>query len=342
MDFVTHMVQASVPESLEDLKDAYNAEIDQLMEDLYGEPRWSLSYSQGFDFEIVLALAFQSPDTLLCKNWFKRKAHHFGHWCSKHKKPLIAGAVVVGVFAVAALTGGVGASSAVAVGGALVGGSLDDSPPQHINKPGEVFVDNGEHYPPPPSFSPQADPSFHPSHSQSANENEPTPLEQAHTLTFEKTEEAKWEIAEASYDTTNTPEKTSLEKAKDVTKTVVSNIVHDVFESVSKIGTTWHDIHPNSTPEDRQAYKEYVASQHAKIDEIFGTYRPDYSLESQEYAEAYKAAIIEELGHYPEMQMGELPPPGALINAASRAATVASRALGIAARSGTAIGSAAA
>jgi len=341
VDFVTHMVQASVPESLEDLKDAYNAEIDQLMEDLYGEPRWSLSYRQGFDFEIVLALAFQSPETLLCKNWFKRKAHHFGHWCSKHKKPLIAGAVVVGVFTVAALTGGVGASSAVAVGGALVGGSFDDSPPQHINKPGEVFVDNGERYPS-PSFSPQADPSFHPSSSQPANENEPTPLEQAHTLTFEKTEEAKWEIAEASYDTTNTPEKTGLEKAKDVTKTVVSNIVHDVFESVSKIGATWHDIHPNSTPEDRQAYKEYVASQHAKIDEIFGTYRPDYSLESQEYAEAYKAAIIEELGHYPEMQMGELPPPGALINAASRAATVASRALGIAARSGTAIGSAAA
>ena len=44
VDFVTHMVQASVPESLEDLKDAYNAEIDQLMEDLYGEPRWSFSH----------------------------------------------------------------------------------------------------------------------------------------------------------------------------------------------------------------------------------------------------------------------------------------------------------
>ena len=84
-----------------------------------------------------------------------------------------------------------------------------------------------------------------------------------------------------------------------------------------------------------------MAGQHEKIDEIFGTYRPDHSLESQEYAEAYKAAIIEELGHYPEMQRGELPPPGALINAVSRAATVASRALGVAAKNGSAIGAAA-
>ncbi|MDN3508704.1 MAG: hypothetical protein P0S93_01535 [Candidatus Neptunochlamydia sp.] len=152
--------------------------------------------------------------------------------------------------------------------------------------------------------------------------SEPTLLEQSRVLSFEKVEEAKLEIAEQTQNILEIPEKTSIEKAEDITKTVVSNIVHDIFESISKIGTTWHELHLNSAPEDIQAYKEYAAAQHEKIDETFGTYRPDYSLEPQEYAEAYKAATIEELGHYPEMQMGELPPQGALINATSRIATV--------------------
>ena len=336
VDFVTHMVQASIPESLEDLKDAYELEIEQLMEDLYGEPKWSFSLSHGFDFEIIPAICFQKPEFFLCNNWFKQKAHHFGHWCKKHKKPLIAGAVVVGVVTVAVLTGGVGGSSAAAVGGGIINDTYSEDPPKHINKPGEVYVDDGPQHPAPPDFYSSI--SEHPSISPS----EPTLLEQTKALSFERVEEVKLEIAEATQNIIEVPEDTYVQKSKDVTKTAVSNIVHDVFESVSKIGTCWHDLHSNSTPEDIQAYKEYVAEQHAKIDEIFGTYRPDYSLESQEYSEAFKAAIIEELGHYPEMQIGELPPPGVLINAASRAATVASRAIGIAARSGSAIGSAAA
>ncbi|MCB9093123.1 MAG: hypothetical protein H6620_11245 [Halobacteriovoraceae bacterium] len=336
VDFVTHMVQEGIPESLEDYRDFCSTEIDQLIEDLYGEPRWRFAYSQEGDLQIIPALSFQKPETLLCKNWFKRKAHHFGHWCGKHKKKIVAGAVVVTVVVVAALTHGGGNSSSVPVGGGMTDENKHNSSPEPINKPGEVFVDNGT------NNAPQVEPSSNHTESSSAGSSEPTPLERAQILTSGQIEAAKWEIAEAANDMPSPSEKTALEKTKEVTKTVVSNIVHDVYESISKIGTTWHEINSNSSPEDQQAYKDYVATQHAKIDEIFGTYRPDYSLESQEVSEAFKAAVMEELGRYPEMEIGELPPPGALIGAVSKAATVASRTLGIAARSGSVIGSAAA
>ena len=186
---------------------------------------------------------------------------------------------------------GFGGSSAAAVGGALINDVYSEDRPQHINKPGEVYVDNG-------NLQPNPQPPSHSMDSIPIPASKPTLLEQAHALSFEKVEEAKLEIAEQTQNILETSEKTYIEKVKDITKTVVSNIVHDIFESISKIGTTWHQLHSNSGPEDIQAYKEYVAAQHSKIDETFGTYRPDYSLESQEYAEAYKAAIIEELGHY--------------------------------------------
>lgn len=335
VEFMTTMLRLGAPESYEDLVEAYDQDIEDILDDLYGDPKWEIAYSHGFDFKLAPAVFYANsfPKAFLCKkNWFQKKAHHFGHWCKKHKKPLIAGAVVVGVVAVAAITGGVGGGSAAAVGGALINDTYSrEDRPEHINKPGEVYVDNG---------GPQ--PLNHPTpESISIPSSRPTSLEQAHTLSFEKVEEAKLEIAEKTQTIVEVPEKNYIEKAKDVTKVTISNIVHEVFESLSKVGTAWHEIHPNSTPEDIQAYKEFVATQHEKIDEIFGTHRPDYSLESQEYAAAYKAAIIEELGHYPEMQMGELPPPGALISAVSRAATVASRALGIASKSGSAIGTAA-
>lgn len=339
VEFMTTMLRSSAPENDEDLTEAYDQDIEEILDDLYGDPKWKTVYSNGFDFEFAPAVFYANsfPKVLLCKrSWFQRKAHHFGHWCSKHKKPLIAGAVVVGVVAIAVATGGVGGSSAAAVGGALINDTYrGEDRPQHVNKPGEIYVNNG---------APETDPTppYHPTTgSILISSNQPTPIEQAHALSFEKLEEAKLEIAEQTQNIAEVSGKTYIEKAKDVTKVTVSNIVHDVFESISKIGTTWHEIHPNSTPEDAREYKEFVAAQHEKIDEIFGTYRPDYSLESQEYAAAYKAAIIEELGYYPEMQIGELPPPGALISAVSRAATVASRALGIVAKSGSTIGTAA-
>ncbi|MCB1106610.1 MAG: hypothetical protein KDK76_00770, partial [Chlamydiia bacterium] len=130
VDFVTYVVQSSVPENL---KDAYTLEIDQLMEDLYGEDQLSLSFLQEINPKIYPAYFFQNPEFLLCKSWLKRKIHHFGHWCSKHKGPLIIGAVVVGAVAVAALTGGVGGSSAVAVGGGIISEQLSNDDPKPIN-----------------------------------------------------------------------------------------------------------------------------------------------------------------------------------------------------------------
>lgn len=304
VEFMTTMLCSSAPKSYENLAETYDQDIEKILDDLYGDPKWEIAYTHGFDFEFAPAIFYANsfPKVLLCKkNWFQRKAHHFGHWCKKHKKPLIAGAVVIGVVAIAVATGGVGGSSAVAVGGALINDTyIGEDRPKHINKPGEVYVDNGipETVPMPP-YHPTTD--FIPS-SQS------TPLEQAHALSFEKVEEAKLEIAEKTQTIEEILEKTYIEKAKHVTKVTLSNIVHEIFESLSKVGTAWHEIHPNSTPEDVQAYKEFVATQHEKIDEIFGTHRRDYSLESQEYAAAYKAAIIEELGYYPEMQMGGVAP----------------------------------
>lgn len=340
VDFVTTMLRFSAPESDEDLIEAYDHDIEELLEDLYGDQKWNIAYSYGFDFKFAPPLSFVKTDVSLCKNWFGRKSHHFEHWCEKHKKPLIAGAVVVGVVAVAIVTGGVGGSSAAAVGGGIIDNTYREDRKdrgdctKYINKPGEVYIDHRSQQIDTPSLEYKPIQTIEPIF-------EPTSLEQAQVLSFEKVEEAKLEIAEQTQNILETSEKNSVEKAKGIAKTVVSNIVHDIFEGISKIGTVWHEIYSNSDPEGIQAYKEYVAAQHEKIDETFGTYRPDYTLESQEYAEAYKAAIIDELGHYPEMQIGELPPPGALINAASRAATVASRAIGIVAKNGSAIGSAA-
>ena len=342
VDFITRMVQSSLPESMGDLKEIYELEIDELMDDLYGKPKLSFSLNRGFDFEINPAICLQKPEFFLCKGWIKKKAHHFGHWCKKHTKPLVAGAVAITVMVVAALTGGVGGSSPTPVGGALTDEDLDGIPSPHINKPGEVFVADEKHSPPSSNSFTQNDTPFCHTEPQYTPSKEPTPLEKAHILTFEQTEQAKRDIIEIANDPVSANEKTALDNVKNVTKTIVSNIVHDVFESVSNIGTYWHELQPNSTPEDARVYKEYIAAQHAKIDEIFGTDHPIYTIESQEHLEAFKAAVIEELGHYPEIKMGKLPPPGALISAVSRAASVASRTIGIVARSGGTIGSVAA
>lgn len=117
---MTTMLRSSAPESHDDLVEAYDHDIEEIIDALYGDQKWEIAYSYGFDFKIISPLFHEKFDVFLCKNWFKRKAHHFGHWCRKHKKPLIAGAVVVGVVVVAIATGGVGGSSAAAVGGGII------------------------------------------------------------------------------------------------------------------------------------------------------------------------------------------------------------------------------
>ncbi len=163
VDFTVWLVRYSVPESRPDLKNDYEHEI----QDLYGffdegnpdESFYFSSYSSLFP-PVQFAALTQAPKFFLCKhkkggffNQVGRKAGHFGHWCKKHKKPLIIGAVVVAAVAAIILTGGTGGSAVGAVGGGLVGAVDDDDPrPKHINKPGEVTFQGDYQDPvPPPS-----------------------------------------------------------------------------------------------------------------------------------------------------------------------------------------------
>ena len=149
IEFTVWVVRYSVPESRPDLKDEYEKDIEELYqlleEDEDNNEQFYLSKHYNQFLPIQFGVATHKPEIFLCKkrgllNQIKRKSGHFGHWCKKHKKPLIIGVVVVGTVVAAVLTGGVGGSAVAAVGGGLVESMDDnDSYPEHINKPGEVF-----------------------------------------------------------------------------------------------------------------------------------------------------------------------------------------------------------
>ena len=350
--FATAMVRASAPKREQELIDTYEQEILELMDELYAPPEWKVATNHPIDFHYTpnTLLSDTLANIALCKkNWIQRGVHSVGKWCSKHKKPLIAGAVVVTVVAIAVATGGIGGSSAAAVGGALINDTCNDKEPcQHINKPGEVYLDDPIKEPSrqgayPPPLEPR--PPLH-SHNTPLKQTyplqkpdqapiePPSSFEQLHALTFEKVEEAKEVIFDQTQTIPPAAEKNYIEQIKDVAKTAISDATHSIFENVSKIGTAWHEYSPQSTPEDLQKYEAFVASQHEKIDGFFGTSRPDYSLEGKELSMHQKALTNEIIG---EMQYGALPPPAALVGAASRAATIASKTLDIAKKSEVAI-----
>ncbi|QVL57521.1 MAG: hypothetical protein KFB93_00135 [Simkaniaceae bacterium] len=293
VNFVTHMVEASVPDSFEDLKELYRFEIDKLLEDLYGEPKWTLNDS--FDFEYIPAISLQNPDYLLCKSWFKNKAHHFGHWCKKHKKPLIIGAVVVGVVTVTVLTGGVGGSSAVAVGGALVNESLnEDSPP--IYKPGEIYEEDRRESHPPPTF----------------------PKEEITTTLITQANKVKEELYHRLPDEPlNIPpeeEPSFWESAYEVGRNLISQGSHQVYDFIYEqveplvdVNEATHTLIAKVSPElgeqisittTHESFKEHVERGHEKIDGVLHT---DYSALYSDEAKAAKG----------EITTGVLPFPGA-------------------------------
>ncbi len=337
VDFVTKIVRSSAPEGRPDLQEEYEHAIDELMEDLYGEAKLSFSFESNSDFKVTPAVCFQNAEFILCKGWLKRKVHHFGHWCSKHKKPLIIGAVVVGVVTVAVVTGGVGGSSAAAVGGGLISG-LDGESDKHINKPGEVYVDDGEYYPPSSNSATQN--GIAPEHSSpgdlgifkdtrsSSNQH----LHQAHSteLQSENAEEyAAFLVEQAD------PIKTELfeqfpnealnivpqeepslwnqviEKGRELTSQFahgVYGLITDQLEPVVEIegvatdllenvSTNLSDISPFEE-NPRDVFKEQVAQGHQKIDEVFHT---DYASLYSDEARAAEA----------EITTGILPFPGA-------------------------------
>jgi hypothetical protein len=226
IDFVIFIVRFSVPKSRPDLAEKYEQEIAELLKLIYGEEEYELSSNHTTYWEFVPAICYEKPEFILCKkhkkggpwNQVKRKAKHFGHWCKKHKKPLIAVGAVAGVFAVAALTGGVGASSAVAAGGALAGLAADDTPPPHVNKPGEVYFHGDSLEPPhlptyslPPSNSTTALPGEGSLSPQQNFATIPSELIADHEAFTEEIELVKEQILEA-----NTSFDASPENAKEI------------------------------------------------------------------------------------------------------------------------------
>ncbi|MCP5505047.1 MAG: hypothetical protein H7A41_07845 [Chlamydiales bacterium] len=286
VNFVTHMVEASVPDSYDDLKKLYRSEIDELLEDLYGEPQWT--FNDSFDFELVPALAFQDPDYLLCKSWMKRKAHHFGHWCKKHKKPLIIGAVVVGVITVAVLTGGVGGSSATAVGGALINDTLSDETSKEDSKP-----------------PPKTQPTF--------PKEEVTPILVSHAN--ETKEELYQKLPDKPLNIPPSEEPTFWQKASETGRELIAQGAHDVYdfintqiEPIVEIQNAAESFITNISPElgekiaittTPEAFKDHVAHGHEAIDRALQT--DSASLYSDE------AKKVKD-----KLTTGVLPPPGIL------------------------------
>ena len=124
IDFVTYIIRFSVPISRPDLAEEYEQEIAELLELMYAdEETCQLISNTNPYWSFVPAICTKHPGFIFCKKkkkgWFERKWHHFSHWCEKNKEPLIAVGAVATIATVAILTGGVGASSEVVVGGAF-------------------------------------------------------------------------------------------------------------------------------------------------------------------------------------------------------------------------------
>ena len=328
VDFVTRIVRASAPESRPDLQEEYEYEIDELMEDLYGENRLSFSLNSDFDFEINPAVCVKNPEFVLCKGWLKRKADHFGHWCSKHKKPLIIGTVIVGVVAVTVVTGGIGGSSAVAVGGALVGANLDDESPNHINKPGDVSVDSREYFPPSSSFSMESAASKNslPCFTEELHQVPSAELQREQAQNYimlldEQVDSVKVELFEqipAEALNIMPQEEPSfwnqaIEKGREMTSQFAHGVyalVTDQLYPVAEIEGVANDLlenispalHDNSPFEEnpKDAFQKQVTQGHQKIDEVFQTHYSDLYSDEARGAEA-------------EITTGILPFPGAAI-----------------------------
>lgn len=292
VDFATKIVRFSAPDCMPYLQEEYEQEIEQLMEDLYGGKQFSLA--THFDAEPMPAICYQNPDIQFCKGWIKRKAQHFGHWCKKHKKPLIIGAVVVGVATVAIVTAGTGTGSAVAVGGALVGNSMDSPPPDHIHKPGEVYAHPEPSHPPPPL-------STH------------TPLieEQAEIVKVELYQQ----IPEEALNVLPQEEPTFWEQLKEKGREAASQFAHGAYEVITEqlqpvaaleggahqlLEKVSPSLNQNSPFEEnpQKIFQSQVAAGHQKIDDVFDT---EYASLYSDEAKAAKERIT----------TGILPPPGA-------------------------------
>lgn len=311
--FVTWAVRNSVPKSRPDLKEQFELEIEELTSLLFDETEkaWeSLLYRDEF-FLGWGGVYSQERDPFFCKKkagWFSRKWHHFTHWVDKHKKPIIiTGAVAIGI-GIALLTKD--PNTGVAVGGTLASLGAAE-PPEHVNKPGEVYF--REEPPEPPQASPpitQVEPTpplIHPPlQSSSALNAPPSHLDDTNeqSLCNASIEEVAVEIEEAAdlireelfISPVEAPsgeeEKTFWEEVKEGVRDTVSYFTHEASDAVLSVASPFYDT------------DEVADNVHQSIDEVFET---DFS---SEYTKEFKeevACLNERLGT--DIAVGELPPP---------------------------------
>ena len=133
LEYFKGCVEFTAKYSKEDKQD----ELRQALQDLEA----IMNGDGQFDDDIGFVALYKHDQNIVTCGWLSKQWKKAKNWMKENKGPLIIGAVVVGALVVGAVTGGVGASSAVAVGGALLGGPMDNPhPSDHINKPGEVLV----------------------------------------------------------------------------------------------------------------------------------------------------------------------------------------------------------
>lgn len=289
LEFTVWVVRYSVSESRPDLKEHYEQEIEELyrlLEEEDDEEEFYFSFNQSQFIPFQLAGCIQNPHFTLCKSrkgWFRKKFHHLKHWSSKNRKPLIIGAVVVGAIAAAALTGGVGGSAVAAVGGGLIDAMDDNRPPDHINKPGEVYVPQEPDYLPPPAQSQYAsipeDPKPLPP-AEVSPQGHSLPNDQEIEETYEviafEAEVTKEKILEETIDNPVSGEdKGFIDNAASVGKDLGSRLAHSAVETASELsksmgvvgGVLGHLVDENY----QDSIQEHFYYSHEAIDGLFET-----------------------------------------------------------------------
>ncbi len=332
LSFVTFLARNGISSWNTEAQEELEKDIEWLFSDEDEDsatPWWSLSSWTSKEISIIPTV-FQSNEKLQiiqCKSWFSKKWDKTKKFVKKHKKPIIiAAAVVVVATVVIVATGGTAAApiaGAAAAAGAASSNSSNEEDHPHINKPGDVRVQDDT----PPQETNQKDSSLtnnHPVISSNANQSTPLcpqvePLGSWDKETLSKTIQHHSEVIketlseELPNEALNIPPNeapTFWENAAQTTKEVTSWIAHDALKDTAE----WVGI-------SNETSHEY----HEKIDEIFGT----------DYAAKYAPEALEK---EPKIVKGVIPPPGGNLPATTGKVVAIARSSGVIA--GAAVGSA--
>jgi len=323
LNFVTSLARNGISSWDTEAQEELERDIEWLFSDEDEDninPWWSFSSWAPKEFSIAFAIlrSDEKVEAIQCKSWLSKKWEKTKKYVKKHKKPiLIAAAVVVVATVVIVATGGAGAApiaGAAATAGAA-SSSSDNKDRPHINKPGDVRVQDEK----PPQENSQKDPSPASRPTNNSNAKEPSLIRpQLETVVdnqhIGKVAEALQYHSEVIKETLseelpsealNVPPKeeaTFWQSAAGKTKEVTSWIAHDVLKDTAE----WVGV-SNET-----AYQY-----HEKIDEAFGT----------DYASQYTPEALE---NQPNITKGLLPPPGGGLATTAKRAAAIDRGTGIA------------